>query len=99
MPSIKEYLQDQLASDPALRAEYDAMEPEFAIYDQLLRARKRAKLTQAEIAKRMGTTASVVARLESADYRNLPSLNTLRKYAAATGSRLEIRLIPTNDAS
>lgn len=98
MPSIKEYLRDQLASDPALKAAYDALEPEFAIYDELLRARKRAKLTQAEVAKRMGTTPSVVARLESADYRNLPSLNSLRKYAAATGSRLEIRLIPEDDA-
>jgi transcriptional regulator with XRE-family HTH domain len=85
---------EALLADPTVRAEFDALAPEYAIYDQLLRARKRAKLTQAEVAERMKTTPSVVARLESADYRHTPSLRSLRSYAAATGSRLEIRLVP-----
>lgn len=93
MPSMDEFA-ERLLADPATRAEYDTLVPEYAIYDQLLQARKRAKLTQAEVAERMKTTASVVARLESADYRHTPSLRSLRSYAAATGSRLEIRLVP-----
>ena len=41
--------------DPAFKAEYDALEEEFAMFDELLKARQAAKLTQAEVAKRMGT--------------------------------------------
>jgi transcriptional regulator with XRE-family HTH domain len=60
----------------------------------LLAARARSGLTQAEIAERMGTTQSAVARLESG--RALPSLRTLEKFAAATGSRLVITLEPSH---
>jgi len=57
---------------------------------EIARARARSRLTQAQIAERMGTTQSVVARLESG--RVKPSLRTLERYAAATGSRLTITL-------
>jgi transcriptional regulator with XRE-family HTH domain len=56
----------------------------------LLAARARSGLTQAEIAARMGTTQSAVARLESG--KTKPSLRTLEKFAAATGSRLTVAL-------
>src|SRR5882762_5450340 len=49
---------------PEVRAEYDAQAEEFALLDELLRARQRAGLTQAEVAARMGTKTPAVARLE-----------------------------------
>jgi transcriptional regulator with XRE-family HTH domain len=52
----------------------------------------RAKLTQAAIAERMGTTESAVSRLESG--RTRPSTRTLERYAAATGHRLKITMEP-----
>lgn len=81
---------------PAVRAEYDAQADEFALLDELLKARWRAGLTQAEVAVRMGTRTPAVARLEAGggSRRHSPSVATLRKYAHAVGCRLEIRLRP-----
>ena len=80
----------------AVRAEYDAQREEFALLDELLRARRRAGLTQAEVAARMGTKTPAVARLEAGggSQRHSPSVTTLRKYASAVGCQLEIRLRP-----
>ncbi len=61
--------------DPAFRAEYKALQPEFALVRALISARSKAGLTQAQLAKRMGTTQSVVARIESG--RNPPNFKTL----------------------
>lgn len=82
--------------DPAFRAEYDALEAEFALFDELIRARKKAGLTQAEVAKRMGTGIPTIARLESGgcSKHKSPSVATLNKYAEAVGCRLEIKLHP-----
>ena len=79
-----------------VKAEYDAQAEEFAFLDELLRARKRAGLTQAQLAERMGTRTPAVARLEGGGGKNRhsPSLATLRKYAKAVGCRLEIKLRP-----
>lgn len=82
-------------NDPAFLQEYDALEQEFNLFDELLRARKDAGLTQAEVAERMSTQPSVVARLEAGGGRqkHSPSLATLQKYAEAVGCRLEIRMV------
>jgi len=81
--------------DPAFVQEYDALEEEFALVDELLRARKEAGLTQAEVAERMATQPSVVARLEAGGgrQRHSPSIATLQKYAEAVGCRLEIKMV------
>ena len=79
-----------LLADPAVRAEYDALEDEFALIEQLIEARARAGLTQAQHAERMGTKQAAVARMESGRVR--PSLQTLRRYAEATGTKLVVRL-------
>ncbi len=76
-----------------VKAEYDRLEEEFAFLDQFLKARAAAGLTQAEVAERIGTTQSAIARLESGGGKRLPSLATLRKYARALGCRVELRLI------
>lgn len=74
--------------DPAFREAYDALEEEFALASALIHARSEAKMTQEEVARAMGTTQAVVARLESG--RAMPSTRTLQRYAKATGSRLRI---------
>ena len=74
---------------PEFREEYEALEEEFALAQELIAARARAKLTQAQVARRMGTSQSAVARLEGG---GAPSITTLRKFAHATGSRVEIKL-------
>jgi transcriptional regulator with XRE-family HTH domain len=81
---------------PAVKAEYDAQAEEFALLDELLKARRQAGLTQAEVAARMGTKTPAVARLEAGggSRGHSPSVATLRKYAQAVGCRLEIRLRP-----
>ncbi|OGT30614.1 MAG: transcriptional regulator [Gammaproteobacteria bacterium RBG_16_51_14] len=78
---------------PEVKAEYDRLEEEFAFLDQFLKARAAAGLTQAEIAERIGTTQSAIARLESGEGKRIPSLATLRKYARAVGCRIELRLV------
>ncbi|MCK9508649.1 MAG: helix-turn-helix domain-containing protein [Pigmentiphaga sp.] len=83
-------LKARLLADPETRAEYDAQAPEFDLARELIAARVRAGLTQDEIAKRMHTTQSSIARLESG--RTLPSMRTLARYAMATGSRAVTKL-------
>ena len=78
---------------PDVKAEFERLKPEFAFLDQVLAARKAAGLTQADIAHRIGTTQSAIARLESGSGKHLPSLGTLHKYASAVGCRVEIRLV------
>jgi DNA-binding XRE family transcriptional regulator len=68
---------------------------EFAILDEILTARKAAGLTQAQVAKRMGTQTPAIARLENAlaTGKHSPSLNTLKRYAEALGKRVEVHLV------
>lgn len=86
-----EAMKDEMLSDPEVREAYDAMTGEFALARELIAARVRAGLTQAELAERMGTTQSAVARIESG--RRLPSMKTLLRYAKATGSRPLVKLV------
>jgi ribosome-binding protein aMBF1 (putative translation factor) len=76
--------------DPEVKAEYDRIGPEFEIAAELIRARVRAGLSQAQLAERMKTSQSAVARLESG--QTLPSTKTLLRFAEATGSRVQVRL-------
>jgi predicted transcriptional regulator len=81
----------ELMQDEAFRAAYIELEDEFALASQLIEARKKAHLTQDEVARRMGTTQSVVARLESG--HPLPSLRSLKRYAQAVNGKVEIRVV------
>ena len=76
-----------------VRREYDALAEEFELLDDILKARAAAGLTQAEVAARIGTTQSVVARLESDIGKHSPSIATLKRYASALGYRLQVRLV------
>ena len=74
--------------NPRFRTEYEALGPQFDLISALIRARLNSGLTQAEIAERMGTTQSAVARLEGLSSN--PSRLTLEKFAKAMGTRLKI---------
>lgn len=80
----------ELLQDAQTRREYDALGPEFAVARALIEARTRAGLTQSEVAARMGTTQSVIARLESG--RAAPSLRSLERYARAVGGRVRVSI-------
>ncbi|KHL68640.1 XRE family transcriptional regulator [Pseudomonas flexibilis] len=89
-------LKAKALEDPEARTEYERLNrEEFALLDEMLAARRAAGLTQAQVAERMGTKAPAVARLENAlaSGKHSPSLDTLRKYAAALGKRVEVHLV------
>jgi DNA-binding XRE family transcriptional regulator len=89
-------LKAKALEDPETRTEYERLNrEEFALLDEMLAARRAAGLTQAQVAERMGTKAPAVARLENAlaSGKHSPSLDTLRKYAAALGKRVEVHLV------
>lgn len=83
--------------EPEFVKAYDALEEEFARAKLAIDARAHANLSQAELAERMGTSQSAIARLESGRFK--PSTRTLEKLAAATGMRLRIVLEPAKAAS
>ena len=95
MTTAYEKLRAQALADPEVRAEYDRLNrEEFALLDQMLAARRDAGLTQAQVAERMGTKGPAITRLERAlaSGQHSPSIDTLRRYAAACGKQLIISI-------
>ena len=84
-------LKKRFMNDPAFQREYEKADAEFSLIEALVKARTAAKMSQADVAKSIGTTQSAIARLEGG--RVSPSISTLRRYAEATGSKLEINLL------
>lgn len=76
-----------------VKAEFVKIGEEFGLLDEFLKARAERGLTQAQVAERIGTTQSAVARMESGRGKHSPSLATLSRYAEALGCRLEVRLV------
>ena len=88
-------LKRQALADPEVQAAYQGLETEFDLLRQMLRARSKAGLTQAEVASLMGTKAPAVTRLEASlsSGKHSPSLATLRRYANAVGCELRVKLV------
>jgi len=88
-------LKEKALKKPSVREEYEALEPEFNLLREMLKARNDAGLSQADIAERMGTKPPAITRLESSltSGRHSPSIATLKKYAEAVGCHLEIKFI------
>jgi DNA transposition AAA+ family ATPase len=93
MKSHKQFA-EQLLADPEIKKEYDRLETEFSLLDELLKAKELSGLSQAEIARRMGTKAPAVSRMIAgvADNKHSPSIATLHKYAEACGMKLHVRI-------
>jgi ribosome-binding protein aMBF1 (putative translation factor) len=86
-------LKGQWLKDPEVRKEYDALKAEFKLAEEIIRARAKAKMTQAELARRIGTKSTAISRLESPNYGKA-SISMLKKVAQALGCELQIRLVP-----
>ena len=81
-------LKKELLKNPEVKAAYDALEPEFELAAAIIRKRLEKKMSQAALAKKMGTKQSAISRLESGEYN--PSLTLLRKVAKALDSKLKV---------
>lgn len=96
--SLKEFKRRALTR-PNVRREYEKLKEEFELLDEILKARADAGITQAELAERIGTTQSAVARMETAIGKHSPSIATLKRYASALGYRLQLRLVKARNVS
>ena len=83
-------LEREMLNDANARAAYDTLADENAVARELIAARARAGLSQSEVAQRMGTTQSVVARLESG--KHPPSMRTVERFAQAVGGHVVLRI-------
>jgi ribosome-binding protein aMBF1 (putative translation factor) len=79
--------------DPKVRKEYESLREEFQVAEEIIRARTKAHMTQAELAKKVGTKAPDISRLESPGYGKA-SVAALKKVAHALGCELQIKLVP-----
>ena len=88
-------------ADPSVKAEYDALEGEFNLISKMIKARQKAHKTQAEVAEAMGTTTSVVGRLECGGglKKHSPSVASLKRYAKAVGCDLRIEFVHKRSSS
>lgn len=89
--NFKDYLNEQL-QDPAFKAEYDALEPEFAIIQAMINARKASGLTQKELAEKTGIAQGDISKLENGSAN--PSIRTLQRLAAGMGMKLQLAFTP-----
>lgn len=83
-------LEKELLSDPATKREFDKLVPRYAVISQLIEARIKNKMTQMDVAKKIGTKQSAIARLESGNVN--PSLEFLQRIAQVMGYKLTVHL-------
>lgn len=95
MKSLKN-LKAELLANPAVRQAYETQATEFDLARELIAARTQAGLTQGDVAARMGTTQSVIARIESG--KGTPSMRTVQRFATAVGARAVVRMEPLTAA-
>ncbi len=91
-PSFEEF-KKQALQNPNVKKEYDRLAPEYELKLKLIKMRKKANLTQEELAAKMNTKRSNISRLESLSYSSSPKLSTLVAYAEATGHKLQLSFI------
>jgi ribosome-binding protein aMBF1 (putative translation factor) len=84
-------LRGRLLANSEVKTEYDRLGPIYALVGAMVEARHQAGLTQKQLAEQMGTTQSVVARLENAHH--MPSLDLVTRYAAALGRQVQFELV------
>lgn len=95
MTDFKDFLAEQL-KDPEIRAEYNALEPEFSLMQAMIDARKSSGLTQKQLSERTGIAQSDISKLESGNSN--PSLRTLERLAKGMGMRVQIEFKPLKQA-
>lgn len=85
-------VREELLKDPEVRREYERLKPHYELISQMISARAKKGLTQAELAKKMGTKQSAIARVEGGNAN--PSVAFLQKLATALNSKLTIQIQP-----
>ena len=96
MTNFQDFLAEQLKDDE-VKAEYDALEPEFSIIQAIIDARKSAGLTQKQLSERTGIAQSDISKLEGGNAN--PSLKTLRRLANGMGMQLKLEFVPIAHSS
>ena len=91
MSKFNDFLNEQL-QDPEVRAEYEALEPEFSIMQAMIDARKSSGMTQKQLSEKTGIAQADISKLESGSAN--PSLRTLQRLAAGMGMRIKIEFQP-----
>lgn len=90
MTTFNDFLDKQL-KDPAFRSEYESFEPEFAIIQAIIDARKSAGLTQKQLSEKTGISQSDISRLETGNSN--PSIRTLQRLAEGMGKKFRIAFV------
>ncbi len=88
-PTFKNFKEKAL-TNPEVRKEYDELVPVYELRKKLINMRISKGLTQAEIAKKMGTNKSNISRLECGEKVSFPTLATISKYAGALGYKVNV---------
>ena len=88
---FNDFLQEQL-QDPEFRKDYEALQPEHAVVQAIIDARKNAGLTQKELSERTGIAQGDISKLENGNAN--PSIRTLQRLAAAMGMTLKVEFLP-----
>ena len=92
MKTLNTFRAEIFNNNPAVKAAYNEQEAEFSLVKTMIQARMNAGLTQEQVAERMGTTQSAIARIESG--KALPSMKTLTRYAKVLNMRPDVRFVP-----
>ena len=93
-------LQEAIAKrmeDPAFKAEWDALEPEFQIVRAIIEGREEKGFTQAQLAEATGINQANISRLENGTGN--PSLQTLKRLAAGMGMKLKLEFVPVQHSA
>ena len=93
MTTFNDFLNEQM-KDPAFKAEWEALDPEFSVIEAILKVRKESGLTQKQLSERTGIAQTDISRLERGNAN--PSLRTLQRLAAGMGMRVKIEFVPEN---
>ncbi len=91
MSDFNEFLSEQL-KDENFKKEYDRLEPEFAIIQAMIDARKETGMTQKELSERTGIAQGDISKLENGNAN--PSLRTLQRLAEGMGMQLKVEFVP-----
>ena len=90
LKKFDDFLEEQL-NDPAVKAEYDALGPEFAVMQAIMEARIATGLTQKQLSERTGISQADISRIENGTAN--PSLKTLQRIASALGRRIQLEFV------
>lgn len=93
MSDFKKFMNEQL-KDPELKAEYDALGPEFTIIQAIINARKSSGMTQKQLSERTGIAQGDISKLENGSAN--PSIKTLQRLAEGMGMTLKIEFLPAS---